>query len=104
MKHLAATQPLPIPASDDDDIPELTAWIEALSLGGHTGYRLLSPASFAAKPPTLYLETTVVSFLVGWLSRDVRTARMQTITRDWWSRHRHRHFLYVSDVVSKEIA
>ena len=102
MKHLDATRPLPIPSPEDDGIPELTAWLEALSLGAHTGYQLLSPASFAAKPPTLYLETTVVSFLVGWLSRDVHIARMQTMTRDWWSRHRHQHLLYVSDVVSEE--
>jgi hypothetical protein len=102
MKRKDATQPLSIPSSGDD-IPELTAWLEALSLGGHMGYTVLSTASFAARPPTLYLETTVVSFVVGWLSRDVRTARMQTITRDWWSRHRHRHLLFVSDVVTEEV-
>jgi hypothetical protein len=101
MKHSDATQPLPIPSADDD-IPELTAWIEALRLGGHAGYQTLTPASFAAKLPTIYLETTVVSFLTGWLSRDVRTARMQSITRDWWNRHRRRHVLYVSDVVFEE--
>ena len=102
MKRKDATRPLSIPSSDDD-IPELTAWLEALSLGGHTGYTVLSTASFAARAPTLYIESSIVSLLAGWLSRDVRTARMQTITRDWWSRHRHRHLLYVSDVVSEEI-
>jgi hypothetical protein len=101
MKHSDATQPLPIPSADDD-IPELTAWLEALSIGAHTGYQLLSTASFAAKLPTICLETTVVSFLTGWLSRDVRTARMQSITRGWWNRHRRRHVLYVSDVVFEE--
>jgi len=103
MKHSDATQPLPV-SSFDDDIPELTAWLEALSIGEHAGYKAFTPASFAAKPPTVYLETTVVSFLAGWLSRDVRTGRMQSITRDWWNRRRHRHLLYVSGVVSKEVA
>jgi hypothetical protein len=104
MKHLDATRPLPIPSDEDDGLPELTAWIEALSLGAHTGYKLLSPASFAAKPPTLYIETTIVSFLTGWLSRDMHCRRMQLITREWWSRHRHRHLLYVSDVVLEEVS
>jgi predicted nucleic acid-binding protein len=101
MKHKDATQPLEIPSAEDD-IPELTAWIEALRLGGHAGYQLLSTASFAAKPPTLYIETTIVSFLAGWISRDSRTARMQRITREWWANYRHMHNLYVSDVVCKE--
>ena len=104
MKHLDATRPLEIPASEEDGIPELTAWIEALSLGAHTGHRVLSPASFAAKPPTVYLETTVVSFLAGRLSRDPATAKIQSTTRDWWARHRHRHRLYVSDVVHEEVS
>ena len=101
MKHIDATQPLSIPSSEDG-IPELTAWLEALSLGGHTGYQLLSPASFAAKPPTLYIETTIVSFLAGWVSRDSRTAKMQVMTRGWWASHRHKHNLYVSDIVYQE--
>ena len=101
MKHLDATRPLEIP-SFDDGIPELTAWIETLSLGAHAGYQLHSPASFAAKPPTLYIETTIVSYLAGRISRDSRIARMQLTTREWWASHRHRHNLYVSDVVYEE--
>src|SRR4051812_4842122 len=101
MKRTDAFDPVSIPSSEDAS-PELTAWLDAFHRGGHAGYQLLSPASFAAKPPTLYLETTIVSFLAGWLSRDVNTARLQSITRDWWERHHHRHALYVSDIVYKE--
>jgi hypothetical protein len=101
MKPIDAIDPVSIPQSDDG-IPELTAWLEALSLGTHAGYKLLTPVSFAAKPPTLYIDTTIVSFLAGWLSRDVDTARVQSITRDWWSHHRHKHLLYISDIVYKE--
>ena len=104
MKYLDATQFPPTRSSEENDIPELTAWIEALTVGGHAGLKLLTTASFAAKPPTLYIDTTIVSFLTGWLSRDVRTARMQTLTRDWWECHSHRHLLYVSDVVLKEVS
>jgi hypothetical protein len=101
MKHITAFDPAPTP-SIDDGIPELTAWVEALSTGAHAGYKLFTPASFAAKPPTLYIETTIVSFLAGRLSRDYRTAKMQLTTREWWASHRHKHNLYVSDVVYTE--
>lgn len=97
MKRKDATEPLEIPSADDA-IPELTAWLCALDARLTTRVQ----PHFAAKPPTIYLETTVVSFLGGRLSRDVQTARMQALTRDWWSRHRLRHVLYVSDVVLEE--
>jgi predicted nucleic acid-binding protein len=102
MKRKDATDPALLPSPDG--IPELTAWLEALSLGAHAGYHLSTPASFAAKPPTLYIETTVVSFLAGWLSRDPHTARLQLITRDWWRHHSDKHILYISDVVLTESA
>jgi predicted nucleic acid-binding protein len=101
MKRKDATHPLSIPSADDA-IPELTAWIEALSLGTHAGYKVLTTASFAAKPPTLYIETTVVSVLAGWISRDSLTANMQLVTREWWESHRHKHSLFVSDIVLTE--
>jgi hypothetical protein len=97
MKRKDATRPLEIPSADDA-IPELTAWLRGLTAPLMTR----DPPHFAAEPPTLYIETTVVSFLVGRLSRDVSTARMQSITRDWWSSHSHKHILFVSDVVLTE--
>ena len=84
--------------SADDEIPELTAWLRAqdapLSTREQTHY--------AVEPPTLYLDTTIVSRVVGWLSKDIHTVRQQTITREWWRQHRHRHVTFVSDVVVKE--
>jgi hypothetical protein len=97
MKRKDATRPLEIPSADDD-IPELTAWLRALDAPLETR----DPPHFAAEPPTLYLDTTIVSLLVGWPSRNPGMARQQTITRHWWKQHSHRHIRYVSDVVVTE--
>jgi hypothetical protein len=99
MKRTDATRPLEIPSADED-IPELTAWLRALDARLTTRVQ----PHFAAEPPTLYLDTTIVSRVVGWLSRSAITARQQTITRDWWRKHRHRHVTYSSDVVLEEAA
>ena len=37
---------------------------------------------------TVYIETTVVSYLVATPSRDVLIAGQQQATRDWWQRQR----------------
>ena len=37
---------------------------------------------------TVYIETTIVSYLVADPSRDVVTAGLQQATRDWWQRRR----------------
>src|SRR5512139_1215922 len=97
MKRKHATEPLEIPSAEDE-IPELSAWLRAQD----EPLRTRDPPHFAAEPPTLYLDTTIVSRVVGWLSRDTTTARQQAITREWWSQHRHRHVVFISDVVVKE--
>jgi len=97
MKRKDATRPLEIPSADDE-IPDLTAWLQALDAPLRTRVQ----PHFAAEPPTLYLDTTIVSQLVGWLSRDASMLRQQKLTRYWWRRHSHRHIKYVSDVVITE--
>jgi predicted nucleic acid-binding protein len=54
--------------------------------------------------PRVYLETTVVSYLTAWFSRDLVVAARQQITRDWWTRRRSQFELYVSDLVWAEAA
>ena len=34
---------------------------------------------------SVYIETTVVSYLTAWPSRDLVRAAQQQITRDWWN-------------------
>lgn len=52
---------------------------------------------------TVYVETSIVSYLVGWLHpRDLVVAANQQLTRDWWSRRRHDFDLFASAVVIDE--
>lgn len=52
----------------------------------------------------MYLETTVVSYLVGWLSRhDLYVAASQEYTRQWWAERRHDFELFASAVVVQEV-
>ena len=54
--------------------------------------------------PRVYLETTVVSYLVGWLSRhDLYVAANQEYTRQWWAERRHDFGLFASAVVVQEV-
>jgi hypothetical protein len=53
--------------------------------------------------PRVYLETTVVSYLVGRLSRDVVVVGNQELTREWWAARRHEYDLFISEVVVAEI-
>lgn len=53
--------------------------------------------------PRAYLETSLVSYVVGRLSRDVIVLGNQELTREWWHRRRGEYELFVSEVVSREI-
>jgi predicted nucleic acid-binding protein len=55
-----------------------------------------------ATKPTLYLETTIVSYLVSRPSRDVIVLAHQEVTRSWWGRWRDEFTVYVSPVVLEE--
>jgi hypothetical protein len=54
--------------------------------------------------PTVYIETTVVSYLTAWPSRDLIRAAQQRITRDWWDLRRHGFELVSSELVALECA
>lgn len=51
--------------------------------------------------PTLYLETTIVSYLTALPSRDLVVAAHQQVTRDWWDA-RSAFELFVSQFVVDE--
>ena len=52
--------------------------------------------------PTLYLETTIPSYLVARMSRDLVVASRQQLTHQWWETDRKKYDLFVSDVVVLE--
>lgn len=54
--------------------------------------------------PTVYLETTVPSYLAALPSRDLVVAAHQQITHEWWQSARRRFDLFVSETVLAEIA
>jgi len=56
-----------------------------------------------AKKPTLYLESSVVSYLTNRLSRDLIVAGHQQITQEWWETSRQGFDIYVSEAVLREI-
>ena len=37
--------------------------------------------------PKTYIETSIVSYLTAWPSRDIVRAAHQQVTRDWWATH-----------------
>ncbi len=52
--------------------------------------------------PTVYLETSVISYYAGRPSRDLIVAGRQQITRDWWESEREKYALHVSALVLQE--
>lgn len=53
---------------------------------------------------SVYLETSLISYLTNRLSRDIVTAGHQVITRDWWEMRRGYFELFASEVVKEEVA
>ena len=53
--------------------------------------------------PSVYIETTIPSFVVGAFSPVLATAAHQVVTRRWWEEEREKYRLFVSRVVEHEI-
>lgn len=53
---------------------------------GRVGMAHLNPnrAIASTMSSKLYIETSIVSYLIAQPSRDIVTAARQQITRDWW--------------------
>jgi len=52
--------------------------------------------------PKVYIETTIISYLIARPSRDLIVAAHQQITRDWWDLRRVEFDLFVSRLVIQE--
>lgn len=51
---------------------------------------------------SIYLETTVVSYLTAKISRDIIVLAHQEITQEWWPRAINRFEVYISEIVVEE--
>jgi hypothetical protein len=52
--------------------------------------------------PAIYIETSVVSYLVARPSRDLIVAAHQQLTSDWWYGHSENYNLFISQIVLDE--
>lgn len=52
---------------------------------------------------SVYVESSVISYLVARPSRDVVISARQTITEKWWRKRKHEYELYISALVVQEI-
>lgn len=52
--------------------------------------------------PKVYLETSVISYLAAYPSRDLIVAANQQITHTWWHTRRTDFELYISQLVTRE--
>ena len=55
-------------------------------------------------PGTIYVETSIISYLAARPSRDLITAARQQVTHTWWRERRPEFDLYVSQMVLAEAA
>ncbi len=51
---------------------------------------------------SVYIETTVISYLTAWLSRDLIRAAHQQITQEWWRNRRNDFEMFISEFVINE--
>jgi hypothetical protein len=56
------------------------------------------------KRETVYIETTIPSYLAARASRDIVVAGHQQIMHDWWQHHKKRFDLFISEAVVQEAA
>lgn len=54
--------------------------------------------------PTLYIETSIVSYLAADPSGHAVTAANQRLTHEWWNTRRHDYALFTSRTVAEEAA
>jgi len=53
---------------------------------------------------TVYIETTIPSYLTAWRSPDLLVAAKQEATKAWWDEHRQKYDLFIFPIVTSELA
>lgn len=51
---------------------------------------------------SIYIETTIPSYLTAWLSSELVMAANQQSTRIWWADYKDKFELFVSEIVIQE--
>jgi len=54
--------------------------------------------------PTVYVETTIPSYLTAWPSKHPLIASYQQMTKDWWQNAMNRYDLFASQTVIDEVS
>ena len=54
--------------------------------------------------PSIYLETTILSYLTAWRARDIVIAGKQEVTQEWWNERKKRFSIFISPYVVDEIS
>jgi hypothetical protein len=52
--------------------------------------------------PSVYIETSIISYLTARRSNDIRTIENQNMTIEWWEKSPHNFQLYISEFVRTE--
>ena len=55
-------------------------------------------------PESVYIESSIISYLTARQSRDIVVAGIQELTRDWWGSQRNKYDLFISESVLREIS
>jgi hypothetical protein len=55
-------------------------------------------------PESVFIETTIPSYLVAYRSRDIIQMARQELTNQWWTHLRHDYDLFSSQIVLDELA
>lgn len=87
------------PADNDGGMP-----LSIARAGLRHGLCIADPSATEARWPTIYVDTSVVSYLTARLSQSIPIARNQRLTRVWWHRYRENHACCISDLVLTEAA
>jgi len=65
-------------------------------------YGLPTSGILFAMKPTVYVETSVISYLASRPARDLIVAAHQELTREWWEQRSGRFELVISELVEQE--
>ena len=52
----------------------------------------------------VYIETSIISYLINKTNRDIIITAKQELTKEWWYEHKSDYDLFISDLVTEEIS